>query len=993
MVATILKTVTSKGIEAATYSVSSSAPSPTTTAGLSSSPADAKNDTKLAAPVSFISETSSTPSATSTTPQNDYVQNNVNHSSSLDPSGYFNFGKVSGYVTDVFSSGKNIVCSASDEASKQITGHYSSLSSNFTSLLSSSSTPSKPTEKNVELERSKKIEDPSQKSNDTYAASASASRKWFMIDPYKRVTGSSHTLPTHHRSSVNAVRNLLEFVDVDNSSDESVSLWDGKSMSIERALSKGSDTRSVDSGEAFMQSEEESEGSFDQELLRLTKISSFSGLNSMSLSMGPGGDLKPKKNRRHVSKAVTASRLGEGTIRAMRDLALNEALELHHALRFWTARLERPLLYYLEFGPRLWASQDDDHHATIGRKVSQLQAVLARRCSSIGELQQHLWRAGWQSGVENWGALGQGEWAAVVGSHGAIGDENHHLKNDQRMAKERKRSFFDSIRGRGQGDSKGSRKSNKNDYYAESHLFVKNVRGGEIVSNDPALAAWAIDAIRVVRDQLYSAGNGVNPLPFYENWPREQRHFNNGDNQEDTSNARLGDSMISQASHDAFEDDACEGVLDIPLWATCDVGYDNSNSSSLHVGKESTGDFSCILPNSEILIGEGKQAAHPKKDIETQDAVGDVVISDLSLMAAEVTEILNSMEMYMMLQRKRRLDKLKPPSRIVRNWYVAAIGIPIAGYVAYNLTKGNLGARLASEVYQKIVSFCAEHVSEPLQSIYRELFTRKGREDVTDRKARENVISMLQKMIKTWLDEVYPLMPESERIEKATNMDMTLIETTKEYSVKNILEINSIYRLSLIEMQFIKKEMMNALFAMDELMGSNEINIKLAAMTPAFLIASSIRYAFRKLYYALLKIGKSKEETFAQFRHIILDIERLLVMRDLPPSPPPPLSTGINILRPVSANSTTSDNTHPILSSDDLGMLMLLVHECRVILWQDRKRFSRSELRNASEDLAELAGERGAVSVQQQLQIIVRMGRTYSFLKVISSGLSFSVDP
>mmetsp|Transcript_8222 Transcript_8222/g.12453 ORF Transcript_8222/g.12453 Transcript_8222/m.12453 type:complete len:252 (+) Transcript_8222:1-756(+) len=251
-------------------------------------------------------------------------------------------------------------------------------------------------------------------------------------------------------------------------------------------------------------------------------------------------------------------------------------------------------------------------------------------------------------------------------------------------------------------------------------------------------------------------------------------------------------------------------------------------------------------------------------------------------------------------------------------------------------------------------------------------------------------------MIKAWLDEVYPGMPDSERIEKATNMDMTLIETTKEYSVKNILEINSIYRLSLIEMQFIKKEMMNALFAMDELMGSNEINIKLAAMTPAFLIASSIRYVFRKLFYALLKIGKSKEETFAQFRHIILDIERLLVMRDLPPSPPPPLSTGINILRKVSANSTTNDNTHPqvtVLTSDDLGMLMLLVHECRVILWQDRKRFSRSELRNVSEDLAELAGERGAVSVQQQLRIIVRMGRTYSFLKVISSGIAFSVDP
>jgi hypothetical protein len=269
--------------------------------------------------------------------------------------------------------------------------------------------------------------------------------------------------------------------------------------------------------------------------------------------------------------------------------------------------------------------------------------------------------------------------------------------------------------------------------------------------------------------------------------------------------------------------------------------------------------------------------------------------------------------------------------------------------------------------------------------------------DVADHKAREDVISILQKMIKSWLDEVFPDMPESERIEKATKMDMSLIESQKEYSIKNILEISNIYRLSLIEMQFIKKEMMNALVAIDELMGSNEINMQLAAMTPAFLLASSIRHTFGKLYYAFLKLGKSKEETYASFRHIILDIERLLVMRDNPPPSIPPLSTGVNGLRSSEIDLSGSDEhaisqSAEVLSSDDLGMLMLLVHDCRVILWQNRKRFSRSELRNVSEDLAELAGERGAVSIRQQLRIISRMCRTYSFLKIISSGVPFSVD-
>ena len=52
-----------------------------------------------------------------------------------------------------------------------------------------------------------------------------------------------------------------------------------------------------------------------------------------------------------------------------------------------------------------------------GKKVSQLQAVLARRCAVIGELQQHLWRANWRKGVAEWGMLGGGvggEWASVV---------------------------------------------------------------------------------------------------------------------------------------------------------------------------------------------------------------------------------------------------------------------------------------------------------------------------------------------------------------------------------------------------------------------------------------------------------------------------------------------------------------------------------------------------------------------------------------------------
>jgi hypothetical protein len=145
---------------------------------------------------------------------------------------------------------------------------------------------------------------------------------------------------------------------------------------------------------------------------------------------------------------------------------------------------------------------------------------------------------------------------------------------------------------------------------------------------------------------------------------------------------------------------------------------------------------------------------------------------------------------------------------------------------------------------------------------------------------------------------------------------------------------------------------------MDDMLQSNEINMNLAAVTPAALILYIAQRGVSFLKYALFKLGKSRAETYATFRQIILDIERLLVMRDNPPSAPRPLSWGV---KPERAQELSIDKKHgsDTLSADDTGMLMLLIHECRAILWQDKSRFTTATVRNVAEDLAELAGERG----------------------------------
>lgn len=205
-------------------------------------------------------------------------------------------------------------------------------------------------------------------------------------------------------------------------------------------------------------------------------------------------------------------------------------------------------------------------------------------------------------------------------------------------------------------------------------------------------------------------------------------------------------------------------------------------------------------------------------------------------------------------------------------------------------------------------------------------------------------------------------------------------------------------------------------------MMKNEINTNLAAVTPAVLGLYTAKSMFQFFFYALLKLGKSREETYASFRQILTDIERLLVMRDNPPSSPFQHHNSTSNARYLSGDTEeasqsqfqTSDKTSgcDVLRADDMGMLMLHIHECRTILWRDHRRFKAGVSQSISEDLAELAGERGkykklhwlagrvsktsscsteycnslvlvdtgAVSVQQQLQILARMCRTYRFL-------------
>lgn len=83
-------------------------------------------------------------------------------------------------------------------------------------------------------------------------------------------------------------------------------------------------------------------------------------------------------------------------------------------------------------------------------------------------------------------------------------------------------------------------------------------------------------------------------------------------------------------------------------------------------------------------------------------------------------------------------------------------------------------------------------------------------------------IESLKKMIKSWLDDTYPEMPEQQRVAMAESMDVSMVERKKEESMKTFYEINNVIRMSFIEMQYMKKVRLRT-FMQTFLMGSFDI--------------------------------------------------------------------------------------------------------------------------------------------------------------------------
>lgn len=283
-----------------------------------------------------------------------------------------------------------------------------------------------------------------------------------------------------------------------------------------------------------------------------------------------------------------------------------------------------------------------------------------------------------------------------------------------------------------------------------ANALVERERGGGLFVDDPAfLTEWSVQAIDLVRRTLKAASGGRVPIPHDENW---SHYFSKGGDHQGQLIVDAGDGAVTS----------------LPLW----VGEAPFRKADL------------------------TESEHSTASLEQRPGL---VVTDLPLLIEEVSDLLNVMEDILALQRRRRLAKFRPPPWLRRNWYVVTTLAPPISYILYKITR----RETISLVVQKIRDFFRDHLREPLVAIFNEIW--KGRESFSDKEARREAMESLKKMIRSWLDDTFPTMPEAKRIELSNAMDVTLIEQQKVESMKTFFEINNVIRMSFIEMQYMKK--------------------------------------------------------------------------------------------------------------------------------------------------------------------------------------------
>ena len=215
-------------------------------------------------------------------------------------------------------------------------------------------------------------------------------------------------------------------------------------------------------------------------------------------------------------------------------------------------------------------------------------------------------------------------------------------------------------------------------------------------------------------------------------------------------------------------------------------------------------------------------------------------------------------------------------------------------------------------------------------------------------------------------------LPKSVRLEidkKARAMKMSDVMRDYENELiqpKSNLLMGNIVQLMLIQMQFMKKEMMVAMGKMDTVLKANHVNMEAMALVPAFFVAGITYNLAKKVVRRLTIDDKGRRDTRSELQITLRDIDQSL--------------------NHVAHKSSIDDSGYEAYRMElhELGNLALLLHRFDEQLNIYFKFGNvRPEIRyRLEEDLEELMMEE--FSLAQRIRVVERIFRSYEVFQPVS---------
>lgn len=364
-------------------------------------------------------------------------------------------------------------------------------------------------------------------------------------------------------------------------------------------------------------------------------------------------------------------------------------------------------------------------------------------------------------------------------------------------------------------------------------------------------------------------------------------------------------------------------------------------------------------------LPETKTGAATKTDssslsISCQD--NDPIAPSLEILVAKLIRISDAQQEYK-IAFDLALRGCEQPSPLRRKWFPVSIATfcVLGGCVYFYRHRQEL-IELRTHVIRAVKDFFMEHMFDPLRAIVEEVILNK-KPEIQDPAALLDTKESLRRMLDQFLADTQPLMPLIDRQTTVQNMDMSVVSVQFEKEIpkamRNILS-GDIVRMLLIQVQFIKKELMVAMGSIDDLVNANQLNMQMLATIPTFIVLGGAYKILEKISSVIVSVTSqtwsNPSIVFHDLRESLRDIERLLNRRNHP------------------------EESKVYLNERDMGYLLLLLHRLHCLFQDHHRLFDASQQLVIQQDLSDLVDPN--MAVPQQLATINRMYHTHAFLKV-----------